>query len=195
MSVKADLTLVDENDFQKRGKWFFWSDNSSWETSSTISMDTNDSLADISELNGECESETNGEGDSSWHDDSDVSDQQSDDDHTEEASTSLGNRKKKKEIPRRQKGALRLKRGRRTKGKSVRKTASNNNTKGKPRKARGKIKGKAITLKELDDLVNKQDEKRKNRLPLVQNNFRGHDISRPTPWAPLSVPSFSLDMS
>ncbi|XP_044172403.1 LOW QUALITY PROTEIN: uncharacterized protein LOC114958651 [Acropora millepora] len=56
-------------------------------------MDTNDSLADISELNGERESETNREGDSSWHDDSDVSDQQLDDDHTEEASTSLGNRK------------------------------------------------------------------------------------------------------
>ena len=98
MSVKVDLTLVDENDFQKRRKWFFWSDNSSWETSSMISMDTNDSLADISELNGEWGSETNSEGDSSWHDDSDVSDQQSDDDHTEEASTSLGNRKKKKKF-------------------------------------------------------------------------------------------------
>ena len=52
-------------------------------------MDTNDSLADISELNGERESETNSEGESSWHDDSDVSDQQSDDDRTEEASTSF----------------------------------------------------------------------------------------------------------
>lgn len=53
--------------------------------------------------------------------------------------------------------------GRRAKGKSVRKTASNNknnNTKGKPRKARGKTKGKALTLKELDDLVKKLDEKR-----------------------------------
>ena len=57
-----DLTFVDENDFQKRGKWFFWSDNSSWEISSTISVDTNDSLADISVLNGERESETNSEG-------------------------------------------------------------------------------------------------------------------------------------
>ena len=47
-------------------------------------MDTNYSLADISELNGECEP---------WHDDSDLSHQPSDDDHTEEASTSLGNRK------------------------------------------------------------------------------------------------------
>ena len=61
MSVKVDLTFVVENDFQKHGKWFFWSDNSSWETSSTISMDTNDSLGDISELNGERESETNSE--------------------------------------------------------------------------------------------------------------------------------------
>ena len=50
MSVKVDLTFV-------------WSNNSSWETSSTISMDTNDSLADISELNGDDESETNSEGD------------------------------------------------------------------------------------------------------------------------------------
>ena len=97
-----DLTFVDENDFQKRGKWFFWSDNSSWEIRSTISVDTNDSLADISELNRELESETNSEGESSWHDDSNVSDQQSNDDHTEEASTSLGNRKEK-EIPRKPK--------------------------------------------------------------------------------------------
>jgi len=34
-------------------------------------MDTNDALADISELNGERKSETNSESDSSWHDDSD----------------------------------------------------------------------------------------------------------------------------
>ena len=82
-----DLTFVDENDFQKRCKWIFWSDHSSWEISSTISVDTNDSLAYISELHGERESETNSEGDSSWHEDSDVSNQQSDDDHNEEAST------------------------------------------------------------------------------------------------------------
>ena len=53
--------------------------------------------------------------------------------------------------------------GRRAKGKSVRKTASNNknnNTEGKPRKASEKTKGKALTLKELDDLVKKLDEKR-----------------------------------
>ena len=71
MADEMDLTIVDENDFQKREKWFFWSHNSSWEISSTISVDTNDSLADISVLNGERESETNSEGDSSWHDDGD----------------------------------------------------------------------------------------------------------------------------
>ena len=54
----------------RRGKWwFFWSDNSSWEIGSTISVDTNDSLADFSEFNEERESETNSESDSSWHDD------------------------------------------------------------------------------------------------------------------------------
>ena len=159
MSVKVDLTFVDENDFQKRGKWYFWSDNSSWGTSSTISMDTNDSLADISELNGERESETNREGDSSWHDDSDVSDQQLDDDHTEEAWTSLGNRKEVRNAEK-AKVSPETQKGRRAKGKSVRKTTANNNTKGKPRKAREKTKGKALTLKELDDLVKKLDEKR-----------------------------------
>ena len=53
--------------------------------------------------------------------------------------------------------------GRRANSKSVRKTASNNknnNTEGKPRKASEKTKGKALTLKELDDLVKKLDEKR-----------------------------------
>ena len=53
--------------------------------------------------------------------------------------------------------------GGRAKGKGVRKTTSNkknNNTKGKPRKAREKTKRKALILKELDDLVKKLDEKR-----------------------------------
>ena len=124
-------------------------------------MDTNDSLADISELNRECQSETNREGDSSWHDDSDVSDQQLDDDHTEEASTSWGNRKEIRNA-KKAKVSSETQKGRRAKGKSVRKTTSNNknnNTKGKPQKAREKTKGKALTLKELDDLVKKLNEK------------------------------------
>ena len=29
MADEVELTFVDENDFQKRGEWFFWSDNSS----------------------------------------------------------------------------------------------------------------------------------------------------------------------
>ena len=179
MSVKVDLTFVDENDFQKRGKWFFWSDNSSWETCSTISMDTNDSLAGISELNGARESETNREGDSSWHDDSDVSDQQSDDDHTEEAWTSLGNRKEKRNS---EKGKVssETQKGRRAKGKSVRKKASNNknnNAKGKPREARGKTKGKALTLKELDDLVKMLDEKRPMCWNFVSEELTKHTVN------------------
>ena len=57
-------------------------------------MDTSDSLADISELNGQRKSETNSEDDSSWHDDSDVSDQQLNDDHIEEASTEIWRKQK-----------------------------------------------------------------------------------------------------
>ena len=57
-------------------------------------MDTNDSLADISELNGQRKSETNSEDDSSLHDDSDVSDQQLNDDHIEEASTEIWRKQK-----------------------------------------------------------------------------------------------------
>ena len=131
-----DLTFVDENDFQKRGKSFFWSDNSSWEISFTISVDTNDSLANIRDLNGERESKTNSEGDSSWHDDSDVSDQQSDDDNTEEASTSLGNRKEKRNSEKaKAKVSSGTQKGRRAKGKRARKTApknKNNNTTHQP---------------------------------------------------------------
>ena len=55
------------------------------------------------------------------------------------------------------------KKGTHAKGKSARKTASSNknsNTKGKLRKACGKAKGKALILKELDDLVEKVYEKR-----------------------------------
>ena len=171
MADEVDLTFVDENDFQKRGKWFFWSDNSGWEIRSTISEDTNDSLADISELSGERESETNSESDISWHDDSNASEQQSDDDNTEEALTSSGSRKGKRNsdtTKTKAKVSSGTQKGTRAKGKSTRKTASNNkndNTKGKPRKTRakktkGNRKGKALTLKELDDLVKKLDEKR-----------------------------------
>ena len=153
------LTFVDEDDFEKRGKWFFWSDNSSWEIGSTISVDTNDLLADISEFIGERESETNSESDSSWHDNSSVGEQQWDDDYTEEASTS-GNRKGNSEKTK-AKVSSGTQKGTRTKDKSARKTVSNDSTKGKPRKACAKkTKGKALTLKEVDDLVQKLDEKR-----------------------------------
>ena len=82
--------------FRKAEDGVFWPGNSSGEISSNTSVDTNDSLADISELNGERESGMNSEGGSSWHDNTNVINQQSDEDKTEEALTSLGNRKKKK---------------------------------------------------------------------------------------------------
>ena len=93
-------------------------------------------MADISEFNGERESETNSESDSSWHDDSSVGEQQSDDDYTEEASTFSGNRKGKGNSEKtKAKVSSGTQKGTRTKNKSVRKTASNNkndSTEGKP---------------------------------------------------------------
>ena len=175
-----NLTFVDENDFEKRGKWFFWSDTSSWEIGSTISVDTNDSLADISEFNGERESETNSESDSSWHDDSSVEEQQSDDDYTEEASTSSGNRKGNSEKSK-AKVSSGTQKGTRTKGKSARKTASNKNdsTKGKPRKTRAKkTKGKALTRKELDELVQKLDEKRPMCWNFVSEGLKNQYVAK-----------------
>ena len=41
--------------------------------------------------------------------------------------------------------------------------------------------------------LGKQTSARKGDFRSSKNNFRGHDISRPTPLASLSVPSFSLD--
>ena len=69
--------------------------------------------------------------------------------------------------------------GRRSKGKSARKTASNNknnNTKGKPRKALGKTKGKALILKELDDLVKTLDEKRPMCWNFVSEGLKNHFV-------------------
>lgn len=85
------------------------------------------------------DSETNRESDSSWHDDNNVSKQQSDVDFTEEASTSSGNRKEKRNSEKtKAKVSPGTQKGTHAKGKSARKTASNNkndNTKGKKRKA------------------------------------------------------------
>ena len=61
----------------------------------------------------------------------------------------------------------------------MRKTASNNknnNKKGKPRKTRGKRKGKALTLKELDDLVKKLDEKRPMCLNFVSEELKNQYV-------------------
>lgn len=77
--------------------------------------------------------------------------------------TSLGNSKEKRNSERaKAKVSSGTQKGKHAKGKSARKTASNNknnNTKAKPWKACGKTKGKALTLKELDDLVKKLSEK------------------------------------
>ena len=71
--------------------------------------------------------------------------------------------------------------GKCAKGKSARKIASNsknNITKAKPRKARGKTKGKALILKELDDLVKKLHEKRPMCWNFVSEGLKNQYVLR-----------------
>ena len=36
MADSVEISFVDENDFVKEGKWYFLSENSQWEISSTL---------------------------------------------------------------------------------------------------------------------------------------------------------------
>ena len=53
MAVSVEVAFVDESDFLKEGKGYFLIANSRWEKSSTISLDSNDSLADVSDFSEE----------------------------------------------------------------------------------------------------------------------------------------------
>ena len=44
------VSFVDKSDFQKEGKWYILSKNSQFEVCSTVSLDINGSLADISDF-------------------------------------------------------------------------------------------------------------------------------------------------
>ena len=41
----VEISFVDENDLVKEGKWYLLSENSQWEIRSTVSLESNDSLA------------------------------------------------------------------------------------------------------------------------------------------------------
>ena len=52
-----EIQFVNESEFQNDGKWYFYIDNSQLEIGSTISLDSNDSLVDISDFSVEVDSE------------------------------------------------------------------------------------------------------------------------------------------
>ena len=57
MADSVKIQFVNESEFQNEGKWYFCIDNSQWEIGSTISLDSNDSLAGTADFSEEVDSE------------------------------------------------------------------------------------------------------------------------------------------
>ena len=150
MADSVEISFVDENDFRKVGKWYFWSENSQWEICSTISSDSNDSLAGIPDFSEEIESETGSDsGDISSHD---GSKSDTDSDYVGEPSTSAGSRRGKTYKNKKQKG-------KECSGESA--NSSNAPKQSQNRRSQlGKKKPKALTRNELDELGKKLEGKR-----------------------------------
>ena len=97
-----EVTFVHESDFLKEGKGYFLIENSRWGKSSTISLDSNDSLADVSDFGEETVTEVGSDsGDIPSHDDSEST---SDSERLREPSTSARGRSRKKATNLKQKG-------------------------------------------------------------------------------------------
>ena len=91
MANDVEISFVDESNFKKQENRYFWSKTSEWELHSTISLDSNDSLAGTPDFGEELEST----GDISSHDDT-CSDSDTDSNYVLEPSTSAGSRRGKK---------------------------------------------------------------------------------------------------
>ena len=91
MAKDVEIRFVDESDFIKQENRYFWSKTSEWELDSTISLDSNDSLAGMSDFGEEFESA----GSISSHDDT-SSDSDTDSYYVLEPSTLAGSRRRKK---------------------------------------------------------------------------------------------------
>ena len=155
-----EVAFVDESDFLKEGKGYFLIENSRWEKSSTISLDSNDSLADVSDFGEETVTEVGSDSsDIPSHDDSEST---SDSERFREPSTSARGRSRKKATNLKQKG----KRG--TGGKQERSVCpakgktgiASKNKRGKNSAKRVKKKTKALTKKELADVIKNLKGKR-----------------------------------
>ena len=173
MADSVEIQFVDESEYQNEGKWYFYIDNSQLEISPTISLDSNDSLADISDFSVEVDSEKGSDSDYS-HDGSESCESDTDGEYIPEPSTSAGNRRGKKSRNANQKskessGSKQGRSDRPGKGKSASSSNAASKDKGKKdnvassRKQQqqpGKKKPKALTQKDLDDLRSKLEAKR-----------------------------------
>ena len=171
MAESVEIQFVDESEFQNEGKWYFCIENSQWEIGSTISLDSNDSLAGISDFSVEVDSEKGSDSDYS-HDGSKSCESDTDSEYVPEPSTSAGNGRGKKSRHANQKrkecsGGKQGRSARPAKGKSANSSNAASKDKGKKdvsnsRKQQrpGKKKPKALTQKDLDDLRNKLEAKR-----------------------------------
>ena len=90
-----EIQFVDESEYQNEGKWYFYIDNLQLEIGSTFSLDSNDSLADISDFSVEVDSEKGSDSDYS-HDGSESCESDTDGEYIPEPSISAGNRRGKK---------------------------------------------------------------------------------------------------
>ena len=168
-----EIQFVDESEYQNEGKWHFYIDNSQLEIGSTFSLDSNDSLADISDFSVEVDSEKGSDSDYS-HDGSESCESDTEGEYIPEPSISAGNRRGKKSRNANQKskessGSKQGRSARPGKGKSANSGTAASKDKGKKdnvassskqQQRPGKKKPKALTQKDLDDLRNKLEAKR-----------------------------------
>ena len=171
MADSVEIQFVDEIEYQNEGKWYFYIENSQLEIGSTISLDSNDSLADIPDFSVEVDSEKGSDSDYS-HDGSESCESDTDGEYILEPSA--GNRRGKKSRNANQKseecaGSKQGRSARPGKGRSANSSNAASTDKGKKdnvassstqQERPGKKKPKALTQKDLDDLRNKLEVKR-----------------------------------
>ena len=164
------IQFVNESEYQNEGKWYFCIDNSQWEIDSTISLDSNDLLACISDFSVEVDSENGSDSDYS-HDGSESCESDTDSEYVLKPSTSVGKGrvKKSRNATYNRKEASGGKQGRTASSAKGKGTSSSNvasKDKGKKdnvasrKQQPGKKKLKALTHKDLDNLGNKLEAKR-----------------------------------
>ena len=177
MADSMKIQFFNESKYQNEGKWFFCIHNSPREIGSMISLDSNDSLAGISDFSKKVDSEKGSNSDYS-HNGNESCESDTDSEYVPEPSTSDGNGRgeKSRNATYNRKEASGGKQGRTASSAKGKGTSSSNvasKDKGKKdnvasrKQQPGKKKLKALTHKDLDDLRNKLEAKH----PMCWNCF------------------------